>query len=111
MDKTVKYRQIVCQVVDRMVPPPQSSGLEVFAVKDKEGDHCSITHAGWVNGKYFFGCVLQIDLKEGPKVWVRHNGTEAEIGDDLVKAGIEKQDIVLAFLPEETRTLDGFAVR
>ena len=38
-------------------------------------------------------------------------GTESQIGDELVAAGIAKEDIVLAFLPETTRRLDGFAVR
>ncbi len=110
MDQTETYRRAICRVIDSLVPPPQSSGLEVYAVKDRESDHYSLTHAGWLNGRHYFGTVLHIDLKPDGKVWVQHNGTEAMIGDELVEAGVAKGDIVLAFLPEETRRLDGFAV-
>ena len=36
---------------------------------------------------------------------------EALVKDELVKAGVPKEDIVLAFQPEDVRPHTGFAVR
>ena len=58
-------------MINELGLPPQSSGLEVYAVKDYEGGHFSLTHAGWLNGKHYFGTVLHIDLKSDGKVWVQ----------------------------------------
>ena len=50
--------------------------------------------------------VIHIDIRDG-KVWIEYNGTDAEIGAELVAAGIPKEDIVLGFQPAEIRPLTG----
>jgi XisI protein len=41
-------------------------------------------------------------------VWIEYNGTDARLGEELVAAGIPRNDIVLAFQPVELRSLAGF---
>lgn len=43
------------------------------------------------------------------KVWVQHDGTEVGIADELVKLGVPKEDIVLAFHEPLVRKYTGFA--
>ena len=43
-------------------------------------------------------------------MWIEYNGTDARLGEELVAAGIPRNDIVLAFQPEELRSLTGFGV-
>ena len=43
------------------------------------------------------------------KVWVQHDGTEVGIADELVKLGVLKEDIVLAFHEPLVRKYTGFA--
>jgi XisI protein len=55
------------------------------------------------------GSIIHIDIRDG-KVWIEHNGTDARLGEELVAAGISRNDIVLGFHPEELRSLTGFGV-
>ncbi len=47
----------------------------------------------------------------GDKIWIQRDGTDRPIADELVEAGVPKEDIVLAFYPENMRAYTGFAVR
>ena len=53
--------------------------------------------------------VIHIDIRGG-KVWIESNGTDARIGEELVAAGIPRQDIVLGFQPAAVRPLTWFGV-
>jgi XisI protein len=44
------------------------------------------------------------------KVWIQVDGTEDGIAQDLVQAGIPKEDIVLGFHEPSIRPHTGFAV-
>jgi hypothetical protein len=46
------------------------------------------------------GNLIYVTLSEG-KVWVEYDGMEQGITKDLIAAGIPREQIVLAFLPEE----------
>ena len=56
-----------------------------------------------------YGGVLHLDIKNA-KIWIQHNGTEIDIADELVKLGVPKEDIVLAFHEPLMRQYTGFAV-
>jgi hypothetical protein len=53
--------------------------------------------------------VLHLDIKKG-KIWIQYDGTEVGIADELVKLGVPKKDIVLAFHDPLLREYTGFAV-
>jgi hypothetical protein len=44
------------------------------------------------------------------KIWIQCNNTEREIVDELMEKGVERQDIVLGFIPPYARIHSGFAV-
>lgn len=48
-------------------------------------------------------------LKDG-KIWIQYDGTEIGIADELVKLGVPKENIVLAYHLPFMRQFDGFAV-
>jgi hypothetical protein len=59
-------------------------------------------YAGW-NGPYrIHGSVLHIDIRDG-NVVIQHDGTEDGIAEELLKAGIPREKIVLAFKAPELR--------
>ncbi len=41
---------------------------------------------------------------------IEYNGTDARLAEELVAAGIPRNDIVLGFQPEELRSLSGFGI-
>jgi hypothetical protein len=44
------------------------------------------------------------------KIWLEYDGTDSYIARQLVKAGVPKEDIVLAFHPPDVRPHTGYAV-
>jgi XisI protein len=59
---------------------------------------------GWSKDGRIHGCLIH------GKVWVQRDGTEDGIANELVEAGIPKEDIVLGFHEPDVRPYTGFAV-
>ena len=76
---------------------------------DRERDHYEVLQVGWNNGRRVHGSIIHIDIRDG-KVSLEHNGTDARLGEELVAAGISRNDIVLGFHPAELRSLTGYGV-
>ena len=72
-------------------------------------DHYELMYAGW-NRKYrIHGPALHFDIRNA-KIYIQYDGTEEGAAELLMKAGVPKEDIVLAFKSPEVRKLTGFAV-
>ena len=76
---------------------------------DTERDHDQVMNVGWENKRRIYGCVVHLDIKHG-KIWIQHDGTKIGIADELLKIGVPKKGIVLAFHPPYRRQFTGFAV-
>jgi hypothetical protein len=84
--------------------------VETRPVIDRERDTYQVVHSGWTRGGRIQGASIHIDIIDG-KVWLQFNGTDQDLAEELVTAGIPREDIVLAFLPEDVRQHTGYAVR
>ncbi len=105
-----EYRNRVREVIRKYgAGRPLPEDIEGQLVFDAEHDHYQLVNVGWHDGRRVYGCVLHLDLKDG-KVWIQHNGTEVEIGDELVGAEIPKHDIVVGFHSPYKRQFTEFAV-
>jgi len=88
---------------------PSDGNIRTEFVCDEALGHYQVSQVGW-EGKHRVGDVfLHIDVLDG-KVWLQHDGTNLRIAEDLVRAGIPKEDIVLAFHHPRRRKDTEFAV-
>jgi hypothetical protein len=104
------YKNNIQEVIKRYAkerPLPQN--VESQLIFDTERDHYQLVNVGWDNDRWIYGCVLHMDIKND-KVWIQYNGTEVEIADELVKAGIPIEDIVIGFHSPYKRKFTKFAV-
>ena len=76
---------------------------------DQDRDQYLLLKTGWSQGRRVRGVTLFLRLRDG-KVWVEEDWTEEGIATELVKAGVPREDIVLAFHPPQVRPLTEFAV-
>jgi hypothetical protein len=53
--------------------------------------------------------MFHLDIIDG-KIWIQYDGTDRPIAEELVRAGIPKEDIVLAEQPADVRPHTGFGV-
>ena len=100
MDSAIRDREIVKQVIQRYAQFKPSHGeIRLDTVFDQVQDRYALMQAGWDRGRRVRGNLIYVPLHQG-KVWVEYDGMEAGITDDLIAAGIERERIVLAFLPD-----------
>ncbi|QSJ18568.1 XisI protein [Nostoc sp. UHCC 0702] len=110
MVKLEKYRENIKQLIISYSKYEKSdSAVEAQTIFDTEHDHYQLVYVGWKNNRRVYGCVLHLDIKNG-KIWIQHNGTEANVADELVALGVAKQDIVLGFHAPYKRQFTDFAI-
>jgi hypothetical protein len=110
MDRVEQYRQIVERIIEEYASWRPSHGqISSEAIVDLENDHYEVLHVGRDDERRVHGSVIHLDIIDG-KVWIQHDGTDHPVAEELMAAGVPKEDIVLAFYPARVRHLTGFAV-
>ena len=110
MDKLDRYREIVRRVIEDYASYKPSHGeIDTEAIIDPVKDHYEVMHVGWDGVRRVHGSVVHIDI-QGGKIWIQYDGTSRPVADELVAAGIPRDDIVLAFHPPYVRPLTEYAV-
>ena len=111
MDQLDRYREIVRRLIEEYASyKPANGQIDTEAIVDRDRDHYEVMHVGWDGHRRVHGCVVHLDIIGG-KVWIQHDGTNRPVADELLAAGIPREDIVLAFHPKRLRHLTGFAVK
>lgn len=110
MDKLIHYRNIIKTVLSRHATQTPSIGqIKTTPVFDEHNDNFMVVDMGWDPTGRVHAVVLHLHLLN-EKVWVEVDETENGIAQELLDAGIPKQDIVLGFFRPERRKLTEFAV-
>lgn len=111
MDKIERYRKLVRTMLEEYSQlKPAYGQIETEFLIDKDNTQFVVFRTGWLKDARVHGAILHVDVKDG-KIWIEYDGTDRPIADELVEAGVPKEDIVLAFQPEKLRAHTGFAVR
>lgn len=111
MDKITTYRQIIKQVLqehialDNRTPDPD---VMHYLVADEVTDNYFWMNLGWKHGKRINKPTVHIRIYR-EKIWLEEDWTGDGITDDLLDAGVSKEDIVLAFHPPNMRQHTEFA--
>ncbi len=114
MDKIKKYQDIIIDYLERYNAETNGNVERDTEVKrrilsDRENNSFQLLSTGWHNGHYIFGPIFHFDIING-KIWMQCNNTEREVVDEFMAQGVDKQDIVLGFVPPYARHFSGFAV-
>ena len=110
MDTVETYRQMIEQLLTRYTKIPYAYGdIESKTLFDQEADRYMLITVGWQGPKRVHGCLIHIDIING-KVWLQRDDTEYRVAEELEKAGIPKQQIVLGFQMPDVRPFTEYAV-
>lgn len=98
MDRIETYRQILQNIVRRHAKfQPANGEIKTHAVIDNENGDYLVIDSGWnEKGRRIYDVVLHFRLQD-TTVHIERNNTDAEIIQELLEAGISKDDIILAF--------------
>jgi len=96
--QTENYRRILQQVAERHAQfQPANGVIKTHAVCDRETDDYMVVDSGWnEKGRRIYDVVLHFRLQDGI-VSVERDNTDAEVVRELIAAGIETGDIILAY--------------
>ena len=110
MDRLETYRQIIEDTLSEYTRIPYAYGdFQTEAVFDRVHDRYLLVNVGWDSKQRVHGTLVHIDVIDG-KVWIQRDGTETGVAQELVMAGIPRDQIVLAFRPIEVRRYTDYAV-
>jgi hypothetical protein len=106
-----KHAEIVMSVLNHYAQfKPAYGEVDIETVFDSQRHHYELVHVGWEDYHRLHGSVIHVDIKPDGKIWIQHDGTESGIVDDLLAAGVPKDQIVLAFYLPRKRVHTEFAV-
>lgn len=110
MDKLEKHRIIIRNFLKKYIEIyHQEDNLNWELIIDQKNDHYLLLSIGWINQARIHDCVIHIDIIQG-QVWIQANNTDQLIAQELVKMGIEKNDIVLGLQPPEVRQFTDYGI-
>jgi hypothetical protein len=113
MDKMKKYQKIVNEVildVAQKLSMTHDIDSESLLSIDKIRGQYIILLDGWEGIERSYGPLVHIEIKPDAKVWLRFDGTDLEIGQELLNKGIADKDLVLAFHSPQMRKYTKFAM-
>ncbi|MBE9070597.1 XisI protein [Leptolyngbya cf. ectocarpi LEGE 11479] len=110
MDTMMFYQNTVEKILKDYAEIPYSYGdIRQYVIVDAERTHFLLFNEGWNGKKRVHGVVTHVEIRDS-KLWIHFDGTEDGITDELVTAGISKENIVLAFHPPQVRQHTGYAI-
>ncbi|MDZ8105480.1 MAG: XisI protein [Nostoc sp. DedQUE12a] len=110
MDTLERYRQIVRQLINEYAKYKPSHGeINTEAIIDSQKDHYEVMHVGWDGQRRVHGSVIHIDIIQG-KIWIQYDGTNRPVAEELLAAGVPREDIILGFHPPQVRQYTDFGV-
>jgi hypothetical protein len=112
MDRISQQREIVKLILSeyhRLNLNAVESTIDSFLVFDETREHYLLLLMGWRRDERVKTVMIHIRLQDA-KIWVEEDWTEAGIATDLLREGIEREEIVLGFHQPELRRYTEFAV-
>jgi XisI protein len=110
MDRLDNYRQIIRKVLQPYADTTYANvNVKNHQIFDRETDRYLILSEGWERQNHLHSCLIHVEIIND-KIWIKLDNTEDGIAEELITAGIPKQEIVLGFHEPEIRPYTGFAV-
>ncbi|MBC7529652.1 MAG: XisI protein [Chthonomonadaceae bacterium] len=103
MDRICTYRALILKTLQEIADlyrNEQSAHIEL--VCDEERGHYHLGEVGWEGDRRIDSMIVHLDLI-GEKIWIQRNATEIRVAEELIRAGVSKQHIVLGFQHPDRR--------
>jgi hypothetical protein len=110
MDRLAQYRSLVMEILQEhaRLTDRSKNGVESHTIFDTKQDRYMMFRVGWREHNRVHTPFLYIRFKNN-KIWIEEDWTEDGIATELLRANIEREDIVLAFHHPKKRAYTEFA--
>ncbi|MFM7427417.1 MAG: XisI protein [Elainella sp.] len=106
-----QYRAALYQILQEyctILNQGKDSSTSKIIISDDHSRYLIITE-GWSGKKRIHSLIFDAEIRDS-KIWLHHDGLDHGITDELVAAGVPKDQIVLAFHPPHVRQHTGYAI-
>jgi XisI protein len=112
MDQVTTYRLLIREMLHEIAMSfLNNCDWEILeAYDDIHGQYLLFTDGWNEEDERDYGCFMHIEVKTDGKIWLRRDGTDLDIGAQLLEKNIPKKHIVLAFQPPSVRVFTDFAL-
>jgi XisI protein len=109
MENIAQYRVAIKHILQQEAEShPERTDVEVCLVCDNVNLHYQLLYLGWQSNNRVFAPIVHIRIRHN-KIWIEQDGTEEGIANQLIKAGVPQNEIVLAFYSPQKRVYTAFA--
>jgi len=109
MDRVSRFRAIVKAILeDYSRYKPSHGEIDRGVIVDPEKVRFELMHVGWDGQRRVHGSIIHLDIIGG-KVWIQYDGTDRPVAEELLAAGVPREDIVRGFHPADVRPHREFA--
>lgn len=112
MGNVTTYAKSVRAILNRVAKHLEQiakPGIETLLIEDTTRGVFLLSRLGWHDGNRVDNVVIFARIRDA-KIWIEEDNTDLCFADELVRDGVPREDIVLAFQPQELRHLTDFAV-
>jgi hypothetical protein len=110
MDKLEHYRYCIQTLLEKYSEfQHRNEDVENQLFLDSTRDHYQLMRVGWKGLQRVYYTVLHFDIKD-ERIWLQHNATDIDVGQELIEMGIPQEDIVLGLHPPYKRPYTGYGV-
>jgi XisI protein len=104
-----RYHEVLYPILEfyRAISDSDNTTTQIIVNQDKT--RYLVINEGWIGTKRIHALIFDAEIRNG-KIWLHHDGLDHGITDELIAAGIPKDQIVLAFHPTHIRPHTGYAV-
>ncbi len=114
MDRVSQYRQIVKDLITNYAQlKPAYGEIEIKPIFDENHDQYQLLYVGWDQYQRIHNVILHLEIRgkaNNCKVWIQYDGIEGGVAEELARAGIPRENIVLGFHPESVRRYTEYAL-
>jgi hypothetical protein len=109
-NKLEYYSSKVIELLDEFAEIELSNmgSVENVVVADVDRHHYLFLHVGWLKGVFKHTCLIHLAIKD-EKIWLQCNWTDWSVAEELIEKGVERNDIVLGFIPADQRQYTDYA--
>ena len=112
MDKVDTYRREIKRLLKAyagIVAQQPVPGVETLLAFDEAHDQYLWLQAGWADDRRVYGVTLHVRITDG-KIRIEQDWTEDGIASDLLRAGVPREDVILAFREPVAEQMPGILV-
>jgi hypothetical protein len=109
MEKLEQYRTLIQKMLTEFADyRGDNTNSRYELLFDTVHDQYQVMHLGWEGEHRVHYTPLHFSIKNN-KIWLEQNNTDRLVAEELVEAGVPREDIVLAIHPPYIRPHTGFA--